>query len=668
MTWSSDSSGRPASTSPRCAASWNCPTQFPPAAQREADEAACDAAAGPAADRTDIPFVTIDPPTSRDLDQAVHLARRPGRLPRPLRDRRRGRVRRARRRARGRDLAARADRLPARRQGAAAPDGARRGRGQPAARRRPRRRCCGPSTSTPTAPPSASALERALVRSRAKLDYAGVQAAADAGTLRRADRAAARDRRACSSSAGCDRGAINLPMPEQELEPDGDGWRLVLRAPVPVEEWNAQISLLTGMAAADTHARPAASACCARCRRRSRRRSQRLRAAAAGAAASHWPDGAAPGQVIADRRPGRPARRRVPRPGRRADARRRLHGLRRCGAGADRPRRRRRPVRPRDRAAAPPGRPVRHRGLPGALHDGRAGAGLGAGGAAAAARGDGRHRPGRLAAERGAIDLAEAVLLRGPGRRGVRRGRARRRRAAKAPATPGHRAARRTIALDDPPVRARGARAPAARRAGPLCDWSPPTRSKPNACSSQRALSPGCEDAGMAYDASDAARRVRADRRHHRRHRRPGPGPGLPVRPRRPAGADRLPVGRAGRQPRRRRSPPCPGVDRRPSTGAANADVARAADVVIIAVPWDGHAATVASLRRAARRQDRRRLRQPARLRQAGPVRAARSPRAAPSQQAAALLPESRVVRRVPPRQRAAAGRPGGRRGSTSTC
>jgi exoribonuclease R len=31
---------------------------------------------------------------------------------------------------------------------------------------------------------------------------------------------------------------------------DGDGWRLDFRAPLPVEGWNAQLSLLTGMAAA----------------------------------------------------------------------------------------------------------------------------------------------------------------------------------------------------------------------------------------------------------------------------------------------------------------------------------------------------------------------------------------------------------------------------------
>src|SRR5262245_48482413 len=58
------------------------PTQFSPAAQREADQAA---ARGPAAgagpsrtDLTDVEFVTLDPPTSMDLDQAMCLRRRDG--------------------------------------------------------------------------------------------------------------------------------------------------------------------------------------------------------------------------------------------------------------------------------------------------------------------------------------------------------------------------------------------------------------------------------------------------------------------------------------------------------------------------------------------------------------------------------------------------------------
>ena len=93
-------------------------------------------------------------------------------------------------------------------------------------------------------------VERALVKSRAKLSYEGVQAEIDAGTaselvgllkevgeLRLAREAA--------------RGGVSLPLPEQELVETGDGhWELEFRRMLPVESWNAQISLLTGMAAA----------------------------------------------------------------------------------------------------------------------------------------------------------------------------------------------------------------------------------------------------------------------------------------------------------------------------------------------------------------------------------------------------------------------------------
>jgi exoribonuclease R len=92
-------------------------------------------------------------------------------------------------------------------------------------------------------------LERALVKSRAKLSYEKVQRDIDAGTagemftlleevgeLRKHREAA--------------RGGVSLPLPEQEINIDGDDWSLEFRKMLPVEEWNAQISLLTGMAAA----------------------------------------------------------------------------------------------------------------------------------------------------------------------------------------------------------------------------------------------------------------------------------------------------------------------------------------------------------------------------------------------------------------------------------
>ncbi|HET6654226.1 MAG TPA: RNB domain-containing ribonuclease [Nocardioides sp.] len=90
---------------------------------------------------------------------------------------------------------------------------------------------------------------RARVRSRAQLDYASVQKQLDAGSadpmfdlLREVGEL--RIKREAS------RGGVSLPLPEQEIDIDGDRWALQFRTMLPVEAWNAQISLLTGMAAA----------------------------------------------------------------------------------------------------------------------------------------------------------------------------------------------------------------------------------------------------------------------------------------------------------------------------------------------------------------------------------------------------------------------------------
>jgi exoribonuclease R len=92
-------------------------------------------------------------------------------------------------------------------------------------------------------------VERALMKSRAKLSYDEVQAVIDDGTADelftllkevgqlRMEREAAR-------------GGVSLPLPEQQIEITGDRWKLEFRALHPVEQWNAQISLLTGMGAA----------------------------------------------------------------------------------------------------------------------------------------------------------------------------------------------------------------------------------------------------------------------------------------------------------------------------------------------------------------------------------------------------------------------------------
>ncbi len=90
-------------------------------------------------------------------------------------------------------------------------------------------------------------VERARVRSRRQLSYPQAQAELDTdptlGLLREVG--LVRQERAR------ERGAVELPTPEQEVEDGPDGRPvLTLRAPLPVEGWNAQISLLTGMAAA----------------------------------------------------------------------------------------------------------------------------------------------------------------------------------------------------------------------------------------------------------------------------------------------------------------------------------------------------------------------------------------------------------------------------------
>jgi exoribonuclease R len=286
------------------------PTQFPLAAQREADEAA-DAVCswisdgigtGEVADRTDIPLVTVDPASARDLDQALCLSRR---------------------RSGYRVLYAIADvtafvrgggelEAEAWRRGLTVylPDGK--------VPLHPVSLSEGAASLLPGQPTPAVLwtidldadgaivavrVERAIVRSRAKLDYNGVQAAADAGTLDGAI-AALPELGRLLIARGLARGAVNLPIAEQEVERDGNEWRLVLRATVAAEEWNAQISLLTGAAAASIMLdggvgllrtmpapRPEALA--------------RLRAAAP-ALGVDWPDAATIGQVIATLDPATP--------------------------------------------------------------------------------------------------------------------------------------------------------------------------------------------------------------------------------------------------------------------------------------------------------------------------------------------------------------------------
>ena len=226
------------------------PDAFPAAVLAEA-AAAASARPGPAADRvdaTDVDLVTIDPPGSKDLDQALGVVRRGDGF----------RVHYA-----IADLGA-----------VVAPGGA-----LDAEVRRRGQTVYLPDGSVPLHPPvlsedAASLLpagpraavlwridldgdgepvavdvRRAVVASRARLDYAGVQAAVDAGRVPPAI-AALPELGPLRRALAVRRGAIELELPEQEVVRTRDGWTVEVRRRLPVEDWNAEISLLTGTAAA----------------------------------------------------------------------------------------------------------------------------------------------------------------------------------------------------------------------------------------------------------------------------------------------------------------------------------------------------------------------------------------------------------------------------------
>ena len=94
-----------------------------------------------------------------------------------------------------------------------------------------------------------ASVRRALVRSVAQLDYEGVQASFDAGSPHPSIeplRDLGRLRLALRASLG----AIELALPEQEVVRADDDWAVRVRRRTDVDAWNAEVSLLTGMAAA----------------------------------------------------------------------------------------------------------------------------------------------------------------------------------------------------------------------------------------------------------------------------------------------------------------------------------------------------------------------------------------------------------------------------------
>nr|WP_205864002.1 RNB domain-containing ribonuclease [Planosporangium mesophilum] len=224
------------------------PEEYPAEAAEEAERSAADPPVPPV-DRTDLQFATIDPATSLDLDQAMCLQRRSGggyRVHYAIADVAAwvhpGGPLDAETWRRGQTVYLPDGKVPLHpkvlSEDAASllPD-------------RPRPAVLWTIDLDADGATVAVHVERALVRSRAKLDYERVQSDVDAGRLAEPV-ALLPEIGKLLIERGLARGAINLPMPDQEIERDGDGWRLRLRAPLAVEEYNAQISLLTGVSAA----------------------------------------------------------------------------------------------------------------------------------------------------------------------------------------------------------------------------------------------------------------------------------------------------------------------------------------------------------------------------------------------------------------------------------
>lgn len=95
----------------------------------------------------------------------------------------------------------------------------------------------------------AAHLERATVRVRQAMSYRDAQAEID-GPAAREGLALLHTIGALRQQLETVRGAVSLTLPSQEVVATDGGHRLVYDVTLPVEGWNAQISLLTGIAAA----------------------------------------------------------------------------------------------------------------------------------------------------------------------------------------------------------------------------------------------------------------------------------------------------------------------------------------------------------------------------------------------------------------------------------
>ncbi|WP_407642675.1 RNB domain-containing ribonuclease [Actinokineospora alba] len=233
----------------RVRADFSLPTQFPAAALAEAEQAVSDGPKGDRDDATDLPFVTIDPPGAKDLDQAMFVERVGDgfRLHYAIADLGAfvvpGGALDTEVRRRGQTMYLPDGNVPLHptvlSEGMASllPDQV-----SPAA--------LWTIDLGADGEPTAATIRRAWIKSVAQFDYETVQAAIDAGDPYPSI-AALPELGKLRREHAVKRGAVELQLPEQEVEPDGaGGWRLVLRPRTQVDAWNAEISLLTGMSAA----------------------------------------------------------------------------------------------------------------------------------------------------------------------------------------------------------------------------------------------------------------------------------------------------------------------------------------------------------------------------------------------------------------------------------
>jgi exoribonuclease R len=221
--------------------------KFPP----EVEEAAARAAANPRLpelDRTDIPFVTIDPESAMDLDQALHIERAgdgyvvhyaiadvaafvtPGDTVDMEAHRR------------GETLYGASQKVPLHPKVISEDAGSLlEGEVRPALLWTIQVDETGEGTDVH--------VERARVRSTWKLSYVSAQAAIDDGSAGET-LLLLKEIGELRIHRDAVRGGVSLPLPEQEIDIQGQHWALEFRTMLPVELWNAQISLLTGFGAA----------------------------------------------------------------------------------------------------------------------------------------------------------------------------------------------------------------------------------------------------------------------------------------------------------------------------------------------------------------------------------------------------------------------------------